>query len=169
MTSSVPTLPVHQPDVYNIDAEVTGGGWRCVGNRRDERDALSMAGRQVALTGRRHRVCTPGGKVVFDSASLSGASAQEHDCEPNEAARSLKLEYTTAVDECFRIQFDQVHQLAVIGDRANATYEWVIEVYGKILAHSNDGYGVSSIALRDGLIAYHGLGEVTEPVALSSD
>lgn len=84
----------------------------------------------------------------------------------NPAAKALKLDYTSAVDECYRIWFDHVHQLVVIGDLANASYEWVIEGHGKICAHSNDGYGDTSVALRDGLIAYHGLGDVTAPVEL---
>lgn len=86
----------------------------------------------------------------------------------NSAAKALKLDYTPAVDECWRIQFDQVHQLVVIGDRANGSYEWVIEDKGRIVANSNVGYGDDSIALRDGLIAYHGLGDVTAEVELPS-
>ena len=160
--------PVHQPNVYNVDRETADGGWTCVGNRRDKQDALSMAGRQAALNGVRYRVCAPGGTVVFDSAAHSGASAPERDCEPNTAAKALKLDYTTVVDECYRMQFDHLHQLAVVGDKANASYEWVIEKEGKIVAHSNAGHGDSSIALRDGLIAYHGLGDVTGEVELSS-
>lgn len=83
---------------------------------------------------------------------------------PTSAAQRLNLEYTNVVDECYRLIFDHVHQLVILGDAANASYEWVIEECGKIVAHSNDGYGVFSVALRDGLIAYHGLGDVTGQV-----
>ncbi|CAD0363797.1 hypothetical protein VDR70_008230 [Xanthomonas campestris pv. campestris] len=160
-------VPVHQPDVYNIDRAVNDG-WSCVGNRFDQKDALAIAGKQAALTGVRHRVCAPGGDVVFDSALASPANASVRlQNEANPAAKALKLDYTAAVDECYRITFDQVHQLAVIGDMANASYEWVIEAHGQVLAHSNDGYGDTSIALRDGLIAFLGLGNVTAAVNLS--
>jgi hypothetical protein len=40
---------------------------------------------------------------------------------------------------------------------AGNCYEWVIINHGKIEHHSDCGYGQASIALRDGLIAFHGL------------
>jgi len=164
MTNNGLIGPAHQPGVYNIDCAVAGGRWTCVGKSSDERDALSMAGQQAALTGGRFRVCAPDETVVFDSAPFSVASAQGSAYETTAAAKALKLTYTLAVDECYRVQFDHVHQLAVIGDMANASYEWVIEAHEKIVAHSNEGHGDASCALRDGLIAYHGLGDVTEAV-----
>lgn len=84
---------------------------------------------------------------------------------PTPAAQRLNLEYTSVDDECYRITFDPVHQLAIVAAKATASYEWILEERGKIVAHSNDGYGQFSVALRDGLIAYHGLGRVTEQVA----
>lgn len=79
---------------------------------------------------------------------------------PTPAAQRLNLEYTSVDNEYYRITFDHVHQLAIVGAKASASYEWILEDRGKIVAHSNDGYGQFSMALRDGLIAYHGLGNV---------
>lgn len=70
-------LPVHQPGVYNIDM-VEVDGWTCVGNRADRQDALALAGRQVALTGQRHRVSAPAGNVIYDSAAMSAAPIDAH-------------------------------------------------------------------------------------------
>lgn len=53
-------------------------------------------------------------------------------------------------------------RIEVVGDGDNGCYEWVIwqrEKVGavhRITQHSDDGYGCSGIALRDGLIVYHG-------------
>ncbi|QRD62686.1 hypothetical protein H8Z72_22565 (plasmid) [Xanthomonas citri pv. citri] len=63
-------LPVHQPGVYNIDV-AEADGWTSVGNRADRHEALALAGRQVALTGERHRVSAPAGNVIYDSAAMS--------------------------------------------------------------------------------------------------
>lgn len=42
--------------------------------------------------------------------------------------------------------------LVVVGDPHNASYEWVvISPEGHVKAHSNAGYGISVVALRDGL------------------
>lgn len=76
------------------------------------------------------------------------------------AAQRLNLEHTSVEIEYYRIRFDPVHQLAIVGAEAYTSYEWILEERGKIVAHSNDGYGQFSVALRDGLIAYHGLGNV---------
>lgn len=47
----------------------------------------------------------------------------------------------------------------VVGDPDNAAYEWVhIEAEG-VVAHSDAGYGMPAVALRDGLIAALGLPE----------
>lgn len=46
--------------------------------------------------------------------------------------------------------------LMVLGDLGLAAYEWAIK-RGEKVEHSNCAYGQSSVALRDGLIAYHGL------------
>lgn len=43
-------------------------------------------------------------------------------------------------------------RMLVVGDPDNGGYEWVILISGKVADHSNDGYGISEVALRDGLI-----------------
>lgn len=85
--------------------------------------------------------------------------------EASTAAKRLRLDYTRIEHECYRVEFDSKHQLVVIGDLDNACYEWAIEASGTIIANSNCGYGETSIALRDGLIAFHGLGDQTEQVS----
>lgn len=49
----------------------------------------------------------------------------------------------------------------VVGDPDNGAYEWVLVKDGQAERHSDFGYGQSSIALRDGLIAVHGLPDRT--------
>lgn len=44
-------------------------------------------------------------------------------------------------------------RLLIVGDPDNGGYEWAILREGKVESHSNDGYGISEVALRDGLIA----------------
>ncbi|MCF7788636.1 MAG: hypothetical protein K9N47_21110 [Prosthecobacter sp.] len=43
-------------------------------------------------------------------------------------------------------------RLLIVGDPDCGGYEWVILTSGKVQSHSNDGYGISEVALRDGLI-----------------
>lgn len=43
-------------------------------------------------------------------------------------------------------------RLLIVGDPDCGGYEWVILISGKVESHSNDGYGISEVALRDGLI-----------------
>lgn len=45
----------------------------------------------------------------------------------------------------------------VVGDGDNASYEWVIRTPSGVAQHSDCGYGMPEVALRDGLIAYLGL------------
>ena len=45
--------------------------------------------------------------------------------------------------------------IEVVGDPDNASYEWVVRC-GDEIKHSDCGYGMASIALRDALIEYHG-------------
>ena len=68
---------------------------------------------------------------------------------------SLKLRYsgpTLAI--LHAIDIDGVTRVLVVGDPANGAYEWAIERNGKIEKHSDVGYGISFVALRDGLIQY---------------
>lgn len=48
-------------------------------------------------------------------------------------------------------------RVMVVGDPDNGSYEWVIRTPTGIDRHSDDGYGIPGIALRDALIAYYGL------------
>lgn len=48
--------------------------------------------------------------------------------------------------------------LEVVGDGDHGSYEWVVrDSAGKVLRHSDSGYGISEAALRDGLIHELGL------------
>lgn len=51
--------------------------------------------------------------------------------------------------------FGQGDAVQVVGDPANGSYEWIIrDDHGKIIRHSQSGYGSVLIALRDGLNLY---------------
>ena len=67
------------------------------------------------------------------------------------------LSYSRAVAVIFDIDADESDHILVVGDPDNGGYEWCIERDGKVDAHSDKGYGIATIALRDGLIAYYGL------------
>jgi len=45
----------------------------------------------------------------------------------------------------------------VVGDPENASYEWTISTPNGVREHSDNGYGIPEVALRDGLIAYFGM------------
>lgn len=70
----------------------------------------------------------------------------------------LKLRYTDAEDltVLHSLRMGDGYSVLVVGNPENGSYEWVIARAGK-LDHSDCGYGDSDIALRDGLIAMHGL------------
>lgn len=85
---------------------------------------------------------------------------------PSAAALAMVATYSVVVAELHRVSVDMGVFVAVVGDPDNACYEWTIERGGQVLAHSNVGYGGADIALRDGLIAYHGLGSQLSPVDL---
>lgn len=62
------------------------------------------------------------------------------------------------------LEIDDGYFIRVIGDPDNGGYEWVIERPGPTpytkrpaIEFSNVGYGITEIALRDGMIAYYGL------------
>lgn len=67
------------------------------------------------------------------------------------------FEYSRTPDTLFTVQLDLGRTLKVIGDRSNGCYEWIIEPCLAADMHSDCGYGQPDIALRDGLIAYHGV------------
>lgn len=48
------------------------------------------------------------------------------------------------------------HTLEVVGNPEWASYEWVIRRGGEV-EHSDCGYGIAAVALRDGLVAYYGV------------
>ena len=48
-------------------------------------------------------------------------------------------------------------KLLVVGDPDNGAYEWVhVDDNGQLQRHSDQGYGIAEIALRDGLCALLG-------------
>ena len=74
------------------------------------------------------------------------------------AGPTLRLRYTDATDLWILHDLPGSHgySVRVIGNPDNGSYEWVVEQAGK-LSHSDCGYGDPDVALRDGLIAMHGL------------
>lgn len=60
--------------------------------------------------------------------------------------------YSPTWSDCSIIH--RINEVIVVGDPHNASYEWVIAIDNKIIAHSDAGYGESMAALRDGLVAY---------------
>jgi len=58
----------------------------------------------------------------------------------------LKVIYSIAADAGFWVD--------VIGDPDNGFYEWIIREGDRVTEHSEEGYVIPSIALRDGLEAY---------------
>lgn len=75
----------------------------------------------------------------------------------NTATKGLRFEFTRAEQVLFSESIDWEVWLYVIGDPGNASYEYVIRSEdGKVLHHSDCGYGIYSICLRDALCLYHG-------------
>jgi hypothetical protein len=74
------------------------------------------------------------------------------------AGPRLQLYYTNADDlvVIHHLPMSCGYSVSVVGNPGWASYEWVIERSGKV-EHSDCGYGDADIALRDGLIAMHGL------------
>jgi hypothetical protein len=66
------------------------------------------------------------------------------------------FKYTGDAKILMIVDVDMYAQLLIVGQPENGAYEWVIVVHDKVEGHSDVGYGQRSIALRDGLIAYHG-------------
>lgn len=67
------------------------------------------------------------------------------------------FKYTNNVQVILSIDVGMQDSVDVIGDPDNASYEWMIRTPKGITEHSDCAYGQVSVALRDGLIAYHGL------------
>lgn len=75
---------------------------------------------------------------------------------------SPRMKYSRPLKVLHEVSLDMYVTLLVVGDPNNAEYEWVLVSNDdapkpRETQYSNLGYGMSCIALRDGLIAYHGL------------
>lgn len=82
---------------------------------------------------------------------------------------SLALDYvdTARLMILHEIWLCDGHVLFVVGDPDNGSYEWVIQ-HGAELEHSNCGYSIPFVALRDGLIAYWGSPEGEMPKSIKT-
>jgi hypothetical protein len=73
-------------------------------------------------------------------------------------AASLRFKYTSRPVLHHTVCVDRDRHLDVVGDASIASYEWVLrDNAGDVLRHSDCGYGVPTVALRDGLVAFYGL------------
>lgn len=71
---------------------------------------------------------------------------------------SLVLHFSSDVKTLLTIPCDSGDSIEVFGDPENASYEWrLVDEAGLVEQHSDCGYGLPAIALRDGLIAFYGL------------
>jgi hypothetical protein len=66
------------------------------------------------------------------------------------------FKYTGDAKVLMSVDVDMDAELLIVGQPENGAYEWVIVNHGAVERHSDCGYGQKSIALRDGLIAFHG-------------
>jgi len=71
--------------------------------------------------------------------------------------QSENFKYTQNMETVFTIPVGTDDHVEVIGDQDMGTYEWVIRTPSGITQHSDSGYGIREVALRDGLIAYLGM------------
>lgn len=78
------------------------------------------------------------------------------DAFAGKAFRMPHFKYTGPAKVLMTVDVDLDAELLIVGQPEMGSYEWVIVSHGKIESHSDCGYGQMSIALRDGLIAYHG-------------
>ncbi len=72
------------------------------------------------------------------------------------------FQYTGDAEVLMSIDVDMDAELLIVGQPENGSYAWVIVNHGAIENHSDCGYGQKSIALRDGLIAFHGLSRLQD-------
>lgn len=63
----------------------------------------------------------------------------------------MVLKYTSDIATLHRIDVDGCRVVEVFGDPNNASYEFRIIRDGVIEHHSDDGYGMPAVALRDGI------------------
>ena len=72
---------------------------------------------------------------------------------------SLNLKFTpdVATLEAIKLDLSSGMTAEVFGDPESATYEWrLVRDDGMVEQHSDCGYGIPSIALRDALVAFYG-------------
>lgn len=69
-------------------------------------------------------------------------------------AQRVVLHYTQNVRTLHTIDVDMDVTVEVFGDPENGAYEWLIRRLGVVEMHSDAGYGICAIALRDGLNAF---------------
>lgn len=72
---------------------------------------------------------------------------------------ALRRRYGDTVSILRALDVDDDVRVLVVGDGANGSYDWAIEKKGSVEKHSDVGYGIADVALRDGLIEYYGLPE----------
>lgn len=70
--------------------------------------------------------------------------------------RMPHFKYTGPARILTSVDVDMDAEVVIVGQPENGAYEWVIVNHGQVRSHSDCGYGMKSIALRDGLIAFHG-------------
>ena len=80
--------------------------------------------------------------------------------------RPLILHHTDAscLKDLHDIEVDCGVHVKVVGNPENGAYEWLIQRDDRIV-HSDCGYGMSAIALRDGLIYYTEAEQLTAHVS----
>lgn len=71
-------------------------------------------------------------------------------------AENVEFKYTRNVAEVMRLDLEGADVLVIRGEPDMAAYEWVLIKGGDAVANSNEGYGWSLAALRDGLAFYTG-------------
>lgn len=79
--------------------------------------------------------------------------------QPARFVRPLRLQYSSLQPGWTweRIELEDDHWLEIIGDPHNACYEWLLRSESAgVIRHSDCGYGIPGIALRDGLLSYYG-------------
>lgn len=69
---------------------------------------------------------------------------------------ALRRRYGDTVSIIRALDVDDDVRVIVVGDPNNGSYDWGIERRGLVEQHSDVGYGIADVALRDGLIAYYG-------------
>ena len=85
------------------------------------------------------------------------ATREAHQRIEASLARRLRLNYTTPELVFYRIDIDGTNTLLVVGGDGEGAYEWVVLKGGALEKHSDCGYVMADIALRDGLIYCFGL------------